>query len=122
VPLAAALQRTMSLEGRKGVRCLCGGEVDVPLVSRIIERGLAADGRLCRVVTQMSDRPGSLARLASVLASTGASVKEVYHDRHFGPADVGAVAIAAVLETRDFTHIDQIKTALREAGITFQVE
>ena len=122
VPLAAALQRSMSLEGKKVVLCLCGGNIDVTLVSRIIERGLAADGRLCRVVTQMSDRPGSLARLASVLASTGASVKEVYHDRHFGPADVGAVAIAAVLETRDFAHIEQIKTALREAGITFTVE
>jgi threonine dehydratase len=121
VPLAAALQRSMSLEGKKVVLCLCGGNIDVTLVSRIIERGLAADGRLCRVVAQMSDRPGSLARLTSVLASTGASVKEVYHDRHFGPADVGAVAIAAVLETRDFAHVEQIKAALREADISFQV-
>jgi threonine dehydratase len=122
VPLAAALQRSMSLEGKKVVLCLCGGNIDVTLISKIIERGLALDGRLCRVVTQMSDRPGSLARLAGVLAATGASVKEVYHDRNFGPADVGSVAIAAVLETRDFAHIDQIKTALREAGIAFQVQ
>ena len=122
VPLAAALQRSMSLEGKKVVLCLCGGNIDVTLISKIIERGLAADGRLCRVVTQMSDRPGSLARLAGVLASTGASVKEVYHDRHFGPADVGSVAIAAVLETRDFEHVKQIEIALRESGITFRVE
>ena len=122
VPLAAALQRSMSLEGKKVVLCLCGGNIDVTLISKIIERGLALDGRLCRVLTQMSDRPGSLARLAGVLASAGASVKEVYHDRNFGPADVGSVAIAAVLETRDFAHVEQIKTALREAGIAFQVQ
>jgi len=69
----------------------------------------------------MSDRPGSLARLAGVLASAGASVKEVYHDRNFGPADVNSVVIAAVLETRDFAHIEQIRTALTEAGIRFNL-
>src|SRR5688572_22757578 len=117
VPLAAAMTRSLGLEGKKIVLCLCGGNIDVSLISRVIERGLAADGRLCRVVAQMSDRPGSLARLAAVLAETGASVKEVYHDRHFGPADVGTVAIACVLETRDFGHIEQIKQALGAAGI-----
>src|SRR3954447_2595729 len=121
VPLAAAMRRSLGLEGRKVVLCLCGGNIDVTLISKVIERGLAADGRLCRVVAQMSDRPGSLARLAGVLAATGASVKEVYHDRHFGPADVGSVAIACVLETRDVAHIDEIKAALREAGIRFSL-
>jgi threonine dehydratase len=121
VPLAAAMRRSLGLEGRKVVLCLCGGNIDVTVISKVIERGLAADGRLCRVVAQMSDRPGSLARLAGVLAATGASVKEVYHDRNFGPADVGTVAIACILETRDVEHIDQIKGALREAGIRFNL-
>ena len=121
VPLAAAMRRSLGLEGKKVVLCLCGGNIDVTVISKVIERGLAADGRLCRVVAQMSDRPGSLARLAGVLAATGASVKEVYHDRNFGPADVGSVAIACVLETRDFTHIEQIKAALAEAGIRFNL-
>jgi threonine dehydratase len=115
------MRRSHGLEGKKVVLCLCGGNIDVTVISKVIERGLAADGRLCRVVAQMSDRPGSLARLAGVLAATGASVKEVYHDRHFGPADVGSVAIACVLETRDVAHIDQIKAALREAGIRFSL-
>jgi len=119
VPLAAAMRRSLGLEGKKVVLCLCGGNIDVTVISKVIERGLAADGRLCRVVTQMSDRPGSLARLAAVLAATGASVKEVYHDRSFGPADVGSVAIVCVLETRDFAHIEQIKAALAEAQIRY---
>ena len=117
VPLAAALRRGLGLEGKKVVLCLCGGNIDLTLISRVIERGLAADGRLCRVVAQMSDRPGSLAKLTAVLASTGASVKEVYHDRNFGPADVGTVSIVCVMETRDAAHIEQVHAALREAGI-----
>ena len=122
VPLAAALARSLSLEGKKVVLCLCGGNIDVTLLSRIIERGMAADGRLCRVVAQVSDRPGSLARLATVLASTGASVKDVDHDRHFGPRDVGTVSISTTLETRDFEHVAEVSAALRQAGIAFEIE
>ena len=120
VPLAAAMARPPLLEGKKVVLCLCGGNIDVTLISRIIERGMAADGRLCRVVAQISDRPGSLARLTAVLAATGASIKDVEHDRHFGPRDVKAVAVSCVLETRDAAHIAEIKTALRTAGIEFE--
>jgi threonine dehydratase len=87
VPLAAAMDRSRGLEGKTVVLCLCGGNIDVNLISRVIERGLAADGRLCRFRASISDRPGSLAALLSVIASTGASIKEVSHDRNFGPAD-----------------------------------
>jgi threonine dehydratase len=121
VPLAAALARSPSLAGKKVVLCLCGGNIDVTLISRIIERGLAADGRLCRVVATISDRPGSLARLATVLASTGASVKDVEHDRHFGPTDVGSVSVSCTLETRDADHVGQVRAALREAEIAFEI-
>jgi threonine dehydratase len=122
VPLAAALARSLSLEGKKVVLCLCGGNIDVTLISRIIERGMAADGRLCRVVASISDRPGSLARLATVLASTGASIKDVEHDRHFGPRDIGSVSVSCTLETRDAEHVEQVKAALREAQIAFEMD
>jgi threonine dehydratase len=122
VPLAAALARSLSLEGKKVVLCLCGGNIDVTTISRVIERGLVADGRLCRVTATISDRPGSLARLATVLASTGASVKDVEHERSFGPRDVGNVSVAFTLETRDSEHIGEVRAALEQAGIQFQVE
>jgi threonine dehydratase len=108
---------SLGLAGKKVVLCLSGGNIDLTLISRIIERGLAADGRLCRIVVGISDRPGGLARLTAVLAATGASIKEVSHDRNFGPADVAVVRVAAVLETRDFDHIRQVHEALRAAGI-----
>jgi threonine dehydratase len=122
VPLAAAMARSLSLEGKKVVLCLCGGNIDVTMISRVIERGLVADGRLCRVAATISDRPGSLARLATVLAATGASVKDVEHDRNFGPGDVGSVSVAFTLETRDAEHIGEVRAALENAGIQFQIE
>ena len=117
VPLAAAMDPAFNLEGKKVVLCLCGGNIDLTLISRIIERGLATDGRLCRIVAQISDRPGSLAAMLAVVASTGASIKEVSHDRNFGPADPANVPVHAILETRDHAHIREIVTALNAAGI-----
>jgi threonine dehydratase len=122
VPLAAAMDPAFDLAGKKVVLLLCGGNIDMSMISKVIDRGLAADGRLCRVVAHVSDRPGSLANLTKVLGNTGASVKEVEHDRHFGPPDVALVNIICVLETRDFEHIEQIKQALRDAQIPFRME
>ena len=119
VPLAAVMPAPESLRGKKVVLVLCGGNIDVTVISKIIERGLAADGRLCRVTAFVSDRPGSLANLAGILASTGASVKEIGHDRHFGPEDVGKVSISCILETRDLQHIQQVHQVLLKAGIEF---
>jgi threonine dehydratase len=117
VSLAAALQRREVLAGKKVVLCLTGGNIDVTILGKIIERGLAADGRLCRIGVRISDRPGELARLASVIASTGASIKEIDHDRSFGPADVASVYVWCILETRDADHVQQVYDALRAAAI-----
>jgi len=122
VPLAAAMDPSIDLKGKNVVLLLCGGNIDVTLISRIIDRGLAADGRLCRVNVRTDDRPGTLARIASLLATTGASIKEVTHDRHFGPADVARILITFILETRDFQHIEQVRGILSQAGIDATVE
>jgi threonine dehydratase len=117
VTLAAAMNPAFDLAGKKVVLILTGGNIDVTVISKIIERGLAADGRLCRITAHVSDRPGSLAHLTSILASAGASVKEVYHDRQFAPGDVGMVNIVCILETRDAQHVREIQDALKAAGI-----
>jgi threonine dehydratase len=121
VPLAAAADRSLGLEGKKVVLLLCGGNIDVTLISRIIERGLAADGRLCRITAAITDRPGGLAHLAKSIAAAGASIKEVHHDRNFGPPDISRVYVSTVLETRDFDHIAEIEAALRADGFEFEM-
>jgi threonine dehydratase len=121
VPLAAAMNPDVDLTNKKVVLILSGGNIDVTVISKIIERGLGADGRLCRITCRVSDRPGSLARLTTILAATGASVKEVDHEREFGPADVGLVNIRCILETRDFQHVREISDALKREGIEHEV-
>jgi threonine dehydratase len=69
----------------------------------------------------VSDRPGSLAKLLDVLSKAGASVKDVLHDRSFGPPDVGRVDISVILETHDFEHVEEVHEALRAAKIDFAV-
>jgi threonine dehydratase len=117
VPLAAAIERRAQLAGKKVVLCLAGGNIDVNTLGHIIERGLAEDGRLCRIGVRISDRPGGLAHLTAVIASTGASVKEIIHDRNFGPADVASVRVWCILETRDADHVRLVHEALARAGI-----
>ena len=120
--LAGAISCRPGLSGKKVVLCLTGGNIDVTVINRVIERGLAAEGRLCRILASISDRPGSLAAFLTLIASTGASIKEVTHDRNFGPADVALTGVVAVLETRDFDHIREIHAALHRANIPFQQE
>src|SRR6202011_1904024 len=93
-PLAACLSgKLKELAGKRVVLLLCGGNIDPNVLSRVIERGLVADGRLCRFIAVISDRPGGLADLATQIASTGASVKQVVHDRAFASSDVSAVNV-----------------------------
>lgn len=122
VPLAAAMDPAMGLSGKNVVLTLCGGNIDVTMISRVIDRGLADDGRLCRVFVKLLDRPGALANLSAILAATGASIQDVSHDRHFGPADVARVVVVCTLLTRDFDHIAEIRKTLREKGIDAEFE
>jgi threonine dehydratase len=116
ISLAGALQVRERIKGKTIVLVLCGGNIDVTVLSRIIDRGLRVDGRLCRMIVQISDRPGSLATMLTTVASTGASIKEVSHDRHFGPADVARVAVNVVMETQGFDHINHVRNVLADAG------
>lgn len=117
VPLAALCTSDLGLQGKTVVLVLCGGNIDVTMISRVIERGLAAEGRLCRVRARISDRPGGLARLLAVVADAGASIKDVQHDRNFAPPDVALVGVTLVVETRDASHIAAVRKAITAAGI-----
>jgi threonine dehydratase len=117
--LSAALQLAPQLAGKKVVLALCGGNIDLTLVSRIIEHGLAADGRLWRISARISDRPGGLAQIAAVLAAAGASIKQVEHDRSFGSPDPWTVTTIFTLETRDREHVAEIEKALRAEAVDF---
>jgi len=117
-PLAAFLSGKLeSLGGRKVVLTLCGGNIDLTMLDRVIETGLVADGRLSRFTVSIADRPGGLARLAEVIASTGASIKEIVHDRAFSGPDLSAVCVVCVVETTGPDHVRALHAALSGAGV-----
>jgi threonine dehydratase len=117
-PLAACLSGKLEdLAGKKCVLLLCGGNIDPNVLSRVIERGLVADGRLCRFTAVISDRPGGLADLAAQIASAGASIKQVVHDRAFASSDVSTVNVLCTVETRNHQHLAELRAQLRAHGV-----
>jgi threonine dehydratase len=105
------------LAGKKVVLPFCGGNIDPMILNRVTERGLVADGRLSRFSAVISDRPGGLAELTRVIASVGAGIKEIAHDRTFSDAEVSAVQVICTIETRDRAHIEDLYGALRAVHI-----
>src|ERR1700736_2725829 len=117
-PLAACMSGKLSeLKGKRCVLLLCGGNIDPNVLSRVIERGLVADGRLGRFTAVISDRPGGLGDLATQIASTGASIKQVVHDRAFASSDVSAVNVLCTVETRNHEHFAELRAQLRAHGV-----
>jgi threonine dehydratase len=117
-PLAAFLAGKLDhLKGRRVALVLCGGNIDLTILDRLIETGLVTDGRLARFTVAISDRPGGLAKLTAVIASTGASIKEIVHDRAFSGPDLSAVRVVCVVETTGREHVKQLHVALGDAGI-----
>jgi threonine dehydratase len=117
VPLAALLSGRVAVsEGDTAVLVVSGGNIDVNLISRIIDRGLLHDGRLARLMIKVRDRPGNLARLADRVARTGANVLDIAHRRAFADIRVGDVEIVMHLETRGHEHVDEIVRALESEG------
>jgi threonine dehydratase len=117
VPLAACLAGLLpELKGKKVVLPLCGGNIDLNLLGRIIERGLVSDGRLFRFTATISDRPGGLAKFAELLSEEGASVVDIAHDRAFSNDDITKVTVHCVVETRDGAHISTLCERLNREG------
>ena len=117
-PLAAFLASKLdALKGKEVVLVLCGGNIDLTILDRVIEIGLVADGRLARFTVSISDRPGGLARLAEVIASTGASIKEIVHDRAFAGPDLSEVRVVCDVETTGPDHVAQLHRALADANV-----
>ncbi len=117
-PLAACLSGQLpELAGKRCVLLLCGGNIDPNVLSRVVERGLVTDGRLSRFTAVISDRPGGLADLTTQIASSGASIKQVVHDRAFAGSDVSAVHVVCTVETRNREHLAELRERLRENGV-----
>ncbi len=117
-PLAALLHGRLPVRGKKVVAVVSGGNIDVHLVARILERGLVKSGRRLWLEVVLRDVPGALARLLDTLAGLGANVLEVHHGRD-NLVGLGEARVELVLETRGFTHVEEIEEALGAQGLAW---
>jgi threonine dehydratase len=116
VATAAVVHHKIPHRGVKVGVFIGGGNIDVSLLSRIIERGLVKDGRLVRLRIHLPDHPGALQRLATVIAEHKANIVQTMHDRAYYGVLLGDTVIDVTMETRGPAHIAELKTALEAAG------
>lgn len=114
--LAALLNRPLGLNGKTVILIISGGNIDMNVISRVIEKGLVQEGRLTRLSLVIPDRPGALARVSTLVADQGANILEIIHTRGFSRAEIGESEITLTLETSGDEHIRKMLTELRTAG------
>jgi len=118
--IAALINRKIHMAGKKIAVLVCGGNMDVTLLSRIIERGLVKDGRLVRLRVHLPDYPGALHRLTGILADHRANIVETSYDRAYYGVNLGETAIDITMETRGPDQIAELLSALEAAGYSHE--
>ncbi|BFZ16538.1 hypothetical protein BsWGS_19576 [Bradybaena similaris] len=115
VGLAAIIQGLLpELKGKSVVITLGGGNIDTTALGRVLERGLATEGRLVRFAVIVSDRPGSMAELTKIIADMGVSIKELIHERSWQQTDAFSVSVRCLVETRDMEHAKKLEAELHQ--------
>ncbi len=116
VPAAAVMFNKVPVKGKKVVCLVSGGNIDVTILSRVIRRGLVKSGRASLLTIELVDKPGQLVGVSEVIASLGGNVTGVHHERADEGENISGCFLRIQLETRNFEHLQQIKTALTNAG------
>ena len=115
-PLAALLTRAERFRGKKVGLVLGGGNIDPLMLTGIIERGMVRAGRLARINVEITDLPGSLAKVTACIAAQNANIDQVHHQRAFSKLTVQNAELEVVLKTRNREHVAEIVAALERAG------
>lgn len=116
VSVAAAMFNKVPVKGRKAICVVSGGNVDVTILNRVINRGLVQGGRICTLTLELEDKPGQLVAVSNIIATIGGNVVNVRHERNDDSERVTDCQLTLKVETRNAEHIEQIRQALRDAG------
>lgn len=117
VSVAAVMYDKIPVTGKNVVCLLSGGNIDVTILSKVIERGLLKSGRSDTLAIQLEDRPGQLAKVSQLLASLNANVVSVSYEKASEGTSITACILRINIETRDFVHIQEVHDALRANGL-----
>ncbi len=116
VSVAAAMFGKVPVKGRKTICIVSGGNIDVTILNRVINRGLAKSGRSCTFTVELEDKPGQLVGVSQIVAQMGGNVVSVHHERNDDSARVTACQLRIKVETRNEQHIEEIRKALTNQG------
>lgn len=116
VAVAAVLFDKLPLKDKKVACLLSGGNIDVTILSRVIKRGLIMTGRSAQLMIELIDKPGQLKGVADIIAALGGNVTSIHHERANEGQDVNGCFLRIILETKNQDHIDEITSALKDAG------
>jgi len=114
--LAALMAERARFAGRRVGLILCGGNIDLRLLSVVILRGLVHSKRLISLQVGMPDAPGNLAKAAALIGEAGGNILEVEHQRAFSPLSIKSTGVSFIVETRNAAHASEVITGLRAAG------
>jgi len=116
VSVAAALFNKFPIKGKKVVCLVSGGNIDVTILSKVIDRGLKKAGRLARLTIELIDKPGQLKGVSKIIADLGGNVVAINHDRTDVNMDINSCFLGISMETRNHEHVEEIKNALTLEG------
>ena len=116
VSVAAVLFNKIPVKGKKVVCVVSGGNIDVNILSRVINRGLIKTGRKATLTIELLDKPGQLEEVSHIVASMGANVTKVDHNTISMDTDINGCYLTLQMETRNFEHIEQIRNKFVEEG------
>ena len=117
VPVAAVMfDKIPDIEGKNVVCLVSGGNIDVTILSRVINRGLLTSGRTAQFCVELIDKPGQLKGVSDIIAEKGGNVISIHHERASEGSDINGCYLRILLETRNFDHINDIRNALISKG------
>lgn len=117
VAVAAVMFNKIPIKGKKTVCIVSGGNIDVNMLNRVINRGLIKSGRICTFKIELDDEPGQLVKVSSIIADMGANVTGVYHDRTPSVEKVTSCVLRITAETKNAAHVEAIRKALLDNGL-----
>lgn len=114
--VAAAMFDKLPIEGKKTVCIVSGGNIDVTILNRVIQRGLLKSGRICTLAIELEDKPGQLVAVSEVIATLGGNIIRVSHERNGDSESVNACILRLTAETKNAEHADLILHTLEQRG------
>ncbi len=115
--VAAVMFNKVPVRGKKTICVVSGGNIDVTILSRVINRGLATSGRICTLIIELADKPGQLLKVCEVISGMGANIISVHHERNNDSKRVTDCVLRLTVETKNQEHVDAITKALTDNGL-----